>query len=251
MQSKKIFTKILLPIAVALFWLLLWQLLALWVNDSFFLPSPIDTFAELVKLLSKERFYQVVFFTLLRVLAGLTLGIASGCFLAVICRKIPIVTRFITPVITVIKAMPVATFIVLLQFTMASNSLTVFIGLLMVIPIVYQNVTDGLNSIPKELSEVCDVFELSAVKRFKALTLPTLLQYLAPAIITSIGLAFKAQVAAEIIIYAKDSIGQFMFDAKYNLNTPELFAWALVVVIFSILLEFVTKKALRRFTKCA
>lgn len=249
MQSKKFFSKFLFSIAVTFFWLFLWQLLALWVNDSFFLPSPIDTFTELLKLISRGEFYRVVFFTLLRVLTGLVLGIASGIFLAVMCHKIPVVTKFIAPIITVIKAMPVATFIVLLQFTMASNSLTVFIGLLMVIPIVYQNVTNGFHSIPKELSEVCDIFEISSVKRFKILTLPTLLSYLVPAIITSIGLTFKAQVAAEIIIYAKDSIGQFMFDAKYNLNTPELFAWALVVVIFSLLLEYVTKTALRRFSK--
>ncbi len=247
MVTKEIFKKIALPVGVAIFWITLWQLLALLVNDPYYLPSPIDTLSELFRLFTLEKFYRVTLFTFLRVLAGLASGIVFGCALAILCHKAPIVTRFVTPVLTVIKAMPVATFIVMLLFTISSNGLTVFIGFLMVLPIVFQNVMDGFGAISKNLSEVCDLFELSAVRRFKVLTLPTLLRYLAPAVITSIGLAFKSQVAVEIIIYAKDSIGAYMFDAKYNLNTPEVFAWASVVVTFSLLLEFVTKKLLGRF----
>ena len=70
--------------------------------------------------------------------------------------------------------------------------------------------------------------------------------YLYPAIITASGLAWKAEIAAEVIAYTKDSIGQGINDAKYNMETPTVFAWTLVIVLLSVLLEKCTRSLFRR-----
>ena len=114
-------------------------------------------------------------------------------------------------------------------------------------PIIWQNTMDAYSSIDKNLLEVTEIFEFSSKKRFKILIFPTLKKLLYPAIITSAGLAWKAEIAAEIIAYTKKSIGQGINDAKYNMDTPTVFAWTLLIILFSILLEFGTKKLLRRF----
>lgn len=241
--------KILIALSVLFFWFAVWFIISFIVNDSYYFPSPVDTFSELFRLFTLDKFYKVVLFTFLRVIAGLGSGIVLGVLLAFCCNGLRISSHFVNPIITVIKAMPVAVFIVILYLNVPSVAITIIIGMLMVLPIVYQNVSDGLKSVSQDLAEVCAIFELSAFKRFKLLTLPAVLRYLAPAVVTSIGLAFKSQVAVEIIIYAKDSIGAYMFDAKYNLNTPEVFAWALIVVAFSLLIEYGAKKLLRRVNK--
>ena len=217
------------------------------VNNSYFLPSPIETFISLCGLLGSISFYKVAALSLLRVLLGLTLGVIIGASLAVLSHRFSSVRSLISPVVSVIKAMPVATFIIILWITLRGSALSIFIGFMMVMPIIYQNLLDGYDSIDKSLYEVTEVFEFSRVKRFRLLTFPTLFSYFCPALITSIGLAFKSQIAAEIIAYTKDSIGQFIFDAKYDLQTDRVFAWASVIVSFSIILEFATKKLLRRF----
>lgn len=235
-----------LPLLSLLFWIGLWFVLSSIVDNSYFLPSPIDTVASLIDLLSESYFYKVIFLSLLRVIAGLALGTLLGVLLATLCYLFPWLKSFVTPIVTLIKAMPVAAFIIILWITVRGSALTILIGVMMVMPIIFQNTLEGYGAINTELRECALVFELPTLTRLKLLVLPTVLSYLAPALITSIGLAFKSQIAAEIIAYTKSSIGQYIFDAKYNLNTPEVFAWALVIISFSILIERLTRLIMRR-----
>ena len=73
------------------------------------------------------------------------------------------------------------------------------------------------------------------------------MNYFFPAVITSIGLAWKAEIATEIIAYTRHSIGQYIYDARYHLLTDEVFAWVIIIVLFSICLEIITKKIVGRF----
>lgn len=236
--------KIILPVA---FWLLVWQIVALIVNRSFLIPGVPETFSALLTILSSRTFFKVVLFTILRILSGLFLGIAMGIILAFLSHKFEIVNIIISPLISVIKSTPVATFVVILWIMLSGDALAIFIAFLMVMPIIWQNLMDGYKSIDKDLSEVCDVFEFSFAKRMRILVFPALMKYLIPGIITASGLAWKAEIAAEIIAYTKNSIGQQINDAKYFYETPTVFAWTFVVIIMSIFLEKLTKYLLGRF----
>ena len=245
-MKNKVLKKLFTSLFIFIFWISVWWVCSLAVNNSYLLPSPKNTFDALISLFALESFYKVVFLSFLRVLLGLFLGITVGTALAFPCHKFSFLRSLITPVISIIKAMPVATFILLLWLTLRGSSLTVFIGFIMVMPIIFQNALSGLSSINKELIEVSRVFEFTALKKLKLLIFPALRFYLAPAIITSVGLAFKSQIAAEIIAYTKDSIGQYIYDANYGLNTAEVFAWAAVIVSFSIGLEVLCRFILGR-----
>ena len=227
--------------------MILWWLGASVVDNSFLFPNVDETILALVNLVAKPSFYLVVLLTTIRVMLGFLIGCVFGFVLAIICNKFSIVEALVAPIITIIKATPVASFIVLLWVMLSGDALSIFIGFLMVMPIIWQNTMDAYSSIDKHLLEVTEIFEFSAKKRFKILILPTLKKLLYPAIITSAGLAWKAEIAAEIIAYTKKSIGQGINDAKYNMDTPTVFAWTLLIILFSILLEFATKKLLRRF----
>lgn len=246
-MKNKAYKRILLGISVFAFWIFVWYILACIVDNSFLLPSPRDSLLSLVDLMSTKSFYKVVFYTFLRVSTGVVLGVVFGTALAFISYKFNVVRKFLSPLFSIIKATPVVTFITLLWITMSGNSLPVFIAFLMVVPIVWQNLINGYDAIPLELSELCDVFEFSKIKRFKILIFPILMNYFFPAVITSIGLAWKAEIATEIIAYTRHSIGQYIYDARYHLLTDEVFAWVIVIAVFSICLEVLTKKLLRRF----
>ena len=227
--------------------MILWWLGASIVDNSFLFPNVDETLLALVNLVTKPSFYLVVLLTTIRVLLGFLIGCVFGFVLAIICNKFSIVEALVAPIISIIKATPVASFIVLLWVMLSGDALSIFIGFLMVMPIIWQNTMDAYSSIDKNLLEVTEIFEFSSKKRFKILIFPTLKKLLYPAIITSAGLAWKAEIAAEIIAYTKKSIGQGINDAKYNMDTPTVFAWTLLIILFSILLEFGTKKLLRRF----
>ena len=123
------------------------------------------------------------------------------------------------------------------------------IALLMVMPIIWQNICDGFSAIDKNLSEVCDVFEFSLNKRIKLLIFPTLLRYFIPALLSSIGLAWKSGIAAEIISYTKNSIGKNILDSKNLFDGDIMLAWTLTVVILSLILEYSVRALVRRWNK--
>ncbi len=66
------------------FWIGVWYLAALLVDSILLLPTPHDTLLALIGLLATAEFYKVVLFTLLRVAAGLLLGVAAGVLLALL-----------------------------------------------------------------------------------------------------------------------------------------------------------------------
>ena len=220
----------------------MWQVSAVLVNlrlDNGYalLPTPFLTIKALFSLMGKASFYKVVLYSLIRVVSGVFLGVIGGVLLAIASHYYPLLKKTLTPVISIVKATPVVTFIVLLWISMSGNALTVFIAFLMVMPIMWQNILDGYEAVPEELNEVATVFEFSRLKRFKAVTLPCLLRFFFPALITSIGLAWKAGIAAEVLAFSPDSIGRLLAESKNYLETVDLFAWTAVIIVLSLVIE--------------
>ncbi len=243
-----ILKRLVIPLA---FWLGLWQILTTVIGNRFLLPGIPDTLTALAALLTESDFYSAVLLSLCRVITGLLLGIFSGALLAFLCHRYELPRSIFTPIISIIKSTPVASFIVVLWVLMSGDALSVFIGFLMVMPLIYQNIFGGLDAIDKGLTEVADVFEFSRTKRFRLLTLPTLMSYFLPALTNAVGLCWKAVIAAEIIAYTKRSIGQGINDAKYDMDTPTVFAWTLLIIIFSLLLEWTVSLLTRRWKRNA
>ena len=226
-----------------------WYLIAGLADNISILPYPHDTAMEVLQLLNNISTYKILAFTLIRVLLGLSLGIISGIALAILCHKFYTVKLFFSPVISIIRSTPIASFIALLWVLLDGNLLAIAIAFLMVMPIVWQNTLEGFASIPRELVEVTQVFELSLKRRYEVLILPVLAKYIFPAVITSVGLAWKSEIAAEIIAYTRDSIGMHINDAKMFSQTTTVFAWTVIIISMSLCLEFIIKKLLGRVNR--
>ncbi len=243
-KIKFICHKILLPIV---FWIAVWEIGAAVINNSFFLPTVSETLSALVKIISSDDFLIISAFTLIRVLAGLFIGTIFGCIFALAAHRFGIVHSILSPFVSVVKATPVASIIILLWISpLNGNQLAIFISLLMVFPIIWQNLYDGFSSIDKELDELASSYEFSYKKRLKILVIPTLKKYFIPAFITAMGLAFKSEIAAEIITGVRNSIGQMIYYSKDAYDTASVFAWTVVGIVLSILLENITKILLKK-----
>lgn len=222
-----------------------WDVIALIVGDGYFLPGVSETAASLIKIVVSGEAFKVIFIALFRVISGLVLGIASGVILAALCHKFDIVNTLVSPIISIMKATPVACIIVLLWIRLNYTEIAIFVVVLMVLPIVWQNVYEAFKSIDKSLVEVADVFKISAKQRLKILVIPSILSYLLPATVTAIGLAWKAEIAAEIM--TNSNIGELIYDFKtVSYDTASIFAWTAIIVTLSILFEKTAKHFLGR-----
>ncbi len=67
--------------------------------------------------------------------------------------------------------------------------------------------------------------------------MPQVKPYLLSGMSLSLGLAWKAGVAAEIIGIPDGSLGEMLYESKAYLNTVDLFAWTVIIVLISVLFE--------------
>ena len=223
--------------AVAALWLVLWQLVCYTVNMELLVVSPLTVLRRLCELSATASFWQYSLCSLGRITEGFLLGSMTGTVLAMLCHQFSFARAFFSPAVTLIKSTPVASFIILALVWLTGQRVPVFISFLMVLPVVYGNVFQGIREVDPKLIEMAKVYGMNRRKRVTKIYIPSVLPYMMAACRTALGLSWKAGVAAEVIGVTKDSIGRQLYYSKIYLETADLFAWTAVVIILSVALE--------------
>jgi len=224
-------------IAIFLFWIAVWQMAAVLVSNRIFLAGPHEVALALIKLLRSAEFYPIILKSFLRIAGGFFLGWFMAMLLSFVGFLVPFFHRLISPVLRIIRTVPVASFVILFLIWSGSEYLSTWISFFVTLPLLYQNIYTGLGQTDHELLEVAEVFSLPLGERIRHLYLQTILPYMAAGYKTAVGMSFKAGVAAEVIAVASGTIGEGLYLSKIYLCTDELFAWTIVIVILCTLLE--------------
>ncbi|NLA76412.1 MAG: ABC transporter permease subunit [Clostridiales bacterium] len=225
-------------ILTAAIWLGIWQALAtLAVREEILLPSIPATTSALYALVGEGGFWKSVLYSLARITAGFALGTAAGTALAVITSLSEALKIFFSPLMSIIKSTPVASFIILALVWLKSGNVPVFTAFLIVLPVIWANTATGIIQTDADLLEMSRAFGMKRSTVVFKIYIPSVLPYFSAAVKTAVGMAWKAGIAAEVICTASSSIGGGIYDSKVYLDTPSLFAWTIVVVILSIVLE--------------
>ncbi len=229
--------KTLRTIVVLLFWLLAWALAARTVGQELLLPSPLQTAQKLLSLMMTADFWLTVARTMLRVLAGILAAVVLGVLLALLTHWSALARALLSPIMTLLKSTPVASFIILALVWLGRSAVPVFIAGLMVLPVVWANVSTGLARVDPQLMELAAVYKLPRARILSRIVWPSVLPYLRSALRSALGLGWKAGIAAEVLTVPPYSIGKNIFESKLYLETTELFAWTVAVVLLSFLIE--------------
>lgn len=250
--------RVVIPLA---FWLGVWQLAAilmgqeailnawrqgdgaalgrflLYGGKELLLPSPVSVGVRLLELAGTAPFWQAAALTLGRVLFGFLGGAAVGAFLAVLTALSHRAEWLLAPAVRVMRAIPVASFILLLMLWFSTGLVPGVCAGLMVLPVVWENVAKGIRETDLHLLEMARAYRFHWGKVIRLVYLPSALPYFASGCATGFGLAWKAGVAAEVLSLPRLAIGLEIRNAKLYVETPTLFAWTVVVIFLSLLLE--------------
>ena len=222
---------------ILLFWLLLWQGIAWKLGQPIFLVGPWEAAQALVRLGASPGFWQAAFSSLGRVGAGFLLAFLGGIACGGAGYAFPWFALFLAPVVSLMKTVPVASFVILALIWAGAKNLAVIISFLVVFPIIYLNTTAGLRSADRQLLEMAQVFRVRPLPKIWQIYRPALAPYLLNACRVALGMAWKSGIAAEVIGTPARSIGEQLYMAKVFFSTDELFAWTAAVVALSFLFE--------------
>ena len=224
-------------LGVAAFWLAVWELLSLAVSAELLLPSPFKVAATWWALAKTAAFWKTAGLSLLHIVCGFAAGALCGTLLAFATAKFSLLRTLVSPLLHIVRAAPVASFILLALVWIKTAWLPTFISFLMVLPLVWANVEQGIGETDKKLLEMAAVYCLPKSAVTRHIRLPSLAPYLLSACKTGLGFAWKSGIAAEVICRPKGSIGDALYRAKTVLETPDVFAWTATVIVLSVVLE--------------
>lgn len=201
------------------------------------MASPVSVLKKLSELLFTADFWQSIGFSFGRIVLGFGIAVVLGIFMGITAYRSRVAEILINPLMSVIKATPVASFIILCLIWIPSRNLSVFISFLMVLPVIYTNLLEGLGQTDRKLLQMADIFRVSRGKKVFYIYFSQVLPYFITACRLSLGMCWKAGIAAEVIGVPSGSMGEKLYNAKIYLNTPDLFAWTIVIIIISVVFE--------------
>ena len=220
-----------------IFALCLWQLAAMTIDSKILLVSPVEVAVRLTTIWQTEGFWTSIWFSFYHIAGGFFLALFLGIVLAALAGRFRRIETLLWPFLVTIKTVPVASFVVICLIWLSAEKLSVFISFLIVLPVVYGNVLEGIKSEDKLMLEVGTVFRMPLLRRLLYIHLPQLKPFIMSACATALGMAWKAGVAAEIIGTPDGSIGKQLFYSKIYLDTDDLLCWTVIIVIVSVLFE--------------
>ena len=214
-------------------WLAFWQTAAVLVHNSIMLVGPFEALLALWSLLPSADFWRSVAGSFGRISTGFLLAFAAGILLGSLAYTAPLLEELLEPFMLFLKAVPVASFVILALIWAGSRNLSVVIAFLVVLPVIYVNTLAGLQSTDPKLLEMAVVFRMPVWRKIRFIYLPALV----PGCRIALGMSWKSGAAAEVIGLPEHSIGEHLYMAKIYLETADLFAWTLVIILVSAVFE--------------
>jgi NitT/TauT family transport system permease protein len=229
---------------IFLFWIVVWQIAYLIIDRDIVFSSPAQVAGRLIELISIDEFWASTVGSLARIGLGFLAGLAAGVLLAILSVANRWFAALFKPLLSMIRATPVSSFIILALIWMSSVRVVIFIVFLMVMPIIWANLVEGIRKTDRQLLEMARLFKMNRWRRIRLIYLPSISPFLISAVSTSLGLGWKAGIAAEVLSTPDLSLGKSLYESKIYLETQDLFAYTAVIIILSMVLEKLIVKSL-------
>lgn len=220
-----------------LFWIFLWQAASSALQNNIILVGPLEVLQSLLSQILTMEFWNTIAFSFGKISLGFLLSFIAGILVGGAAFRFPLLEDFLEPPMSLLKSVPVASFIILALIWIGSKNLSLFIAFLVVFPMIYLHTMAGFRSADKKLLEMARVFRMPPVKKLFYIYRPALLPHLISGCRVALGMSFKSGIAAEVIGVPDHSIGEKLYMAKIYLSTADLFAWTLVILVISAAFE--------------
>lgn len=227
-------------------WLAIWEVASLLVHNDILLVGPIQTCIVLMRLVTTLEFWHSMGASLLRITIGTAIGCVTGILLAALSWRWNSIRAFLSPFVSVLKSIPVASFVILILIWFGNRNVSLIISLLVAFPILYVNTLSGLDALDQGMLEMAYVFKIPLSWKIRRIILPECYPAMSGGFSLAIGMGMKSGVAAEVIGQARYSLGNELYRSKIYLETADLLAWTIVIVLLSWIIERIWRYAFQR-----
>jgi len=223
------------------------------VYGSLILPSPGETLGALVKLTAGGDVWEKTAVTIMRGLAGFTGAVIIGTPLGFVLGFNRSMEEVFWPALVAMQTTPLISWLLLAMIWFGlTGSLPVFIVFITTLPLIIINAYHGVKSIDFSLVEMSRVFKIKKSTIVSGVYLPQIVPFLLAGFSAALGTTWKAVAMAELFS-AQNGIGSGMSVARMNLETAQILAWTIILVVLGLisdkLLMFLSRRKFLYFKK--
>jgi len=221
---------------------LVWVVAFVVVSSPMLLPSPWKVFEAFFNLFVSPDSLQAMLSSFLRLLLALAIAFVLGFVLGVWAGFKANVATFLRPFVSVLRTIPVISIVVILLILFGFKYTPYIITFLMIFPIIFQSVYDGILHVDSELVDVYMLEDNRLITGLRYCYIPLIQSSIKTALLQSAGLGIKVLVMAEYLSQTKHSIGNALYLSKVNLAYDEVFAWTLLLIFLAVIFEILIEK---------
>lgn len=222
---------------IILCWIVVWEIAARLIGNEILIAGPLDVGKALLHNLFNAEFFQSAANSFLRISLGFCGAFFAAVFAAALAWRFPLFGEILRPIVALMKTVPVASIVILLLMWTSSKNLSIAISFMVTFPAIYFQMAEGLRSVDQKLLEMAQVFSISPWKKIWYLYRPAVMPYLCGSCRAAVGMGWKSGIAAEVIGVPSHTIGERLYMAKIYLETADLFAWTIVVLLLCAAFE--------------
>lgn len=210
-------------------------LIAAYFVDRPILPSPLDVYANLGRLLDQQIFMHLGY-SLFRMFAGLFFAIVIGLAVGLLMAQSPFWNKLLNPILYFTYPIPKISLLpaVMLLFGLGEASKIIMIVLIIVFQIIV-SVRDSVKDIPKETYHILICLGASKWKLFKEITLPAALSSILSSIRVALGTALSILFFTEVY-GTQFGMGFYIMNAWMRVNYIDMYAGIVVLSLLGFLL---------------
>lgn len=224
-------------ILIWLSYFIIWQGIAMLINQAVLLPSFINVLVRLINLLSDTSIYTHLFYTLFRVVVGTLIAFVLSLSLAILSYDFKIIRYALNPLILISKTIPNITYILLVLIWFTRELSVLFVTILILFPVLFTQISTALITINPELLELLKLYPETYYYRLIKVILPLIKVSIYEGIKGALSLGFKVGVMAEILGQVQPGLGYLMHIARINFETADLFAYTAIMIIIVVIIE--------------
>lgn len=229
--------------------IVLWSLCAFTIQNDILIPYPKDVCFSLLNILNKKSTYISIAFTILRVFKGYIYSILISLLLACISFKYDSIRSFIEPIVVLVKTIPNISYIILAIIWLGSEGSVSAVTFMILFPICFNTFVSKLDELYRKQKDIIQIYQSDIFETIKICILPELYIDMIQTSITAISMGLKVAVMAEILAAVRIGVGKQLNYARINLNTSDLIAWTIIILILSYLLNYIFQLLLQRRLK--
>lgn len=225
--------------------ILFWWLVSLTQLEYLF-PGPLVTLRALLALLTSSAFYHALGLTLGRALLGLIAAAFVGIIWGYLVGRYEWFSAYTQPLLQILMSIPPVVLVILAMVWFGSSGMVaVFVVMLVTTALFTTSTREAIRTMDLDLLEMAAVFKLNRSRTFRHVIAPMVAPHVLGAATVALGHSVRVSVMAELLA-TSSGIGAGIRMAQINIETPDVFAYAITMATVTFVLEGVLLRPMKK-----